>query len=103
MLLISLVRLRGCDRDRPGAHLSSRPTELASQLDAQERSMMQEAGVDSAHFLKYMAEDSGNVAEVRRAQTVANALAFLTQPSHTRTGRQLFGASAAKGARVVQH
>lgn len=36
--------------------------EIAHQLDALERQVMEESGVDSVDYLKYMAEDSGNVA-----------------------------------------
>jgi ataxin-3 len=36
--------------------------EIAQGLDAQERVAMAEEGVESADFLRYMAEDSGNVA-----------------------------------------
>lgn len=36
---------------------------IARQLDAKERQLMAEAGTDTNDFLKYMAEDSGNVAD----------------------------------------
>eukprot|EP00271_Cylindrocystis_brebissonii_P002636 TRINITY_DN13402_c0_g1_i1.p1 TRINITY_DN13402_c0_g1~~TRINITY_DN13402_c0_g1_i1.p1 ORF type:complete len:389 (-),score=57.76 TRINITY_DN13402_c0_g1_i1:700-1866(-) len=36
---------------------------LAQNLDSKEREMMMVGGVDSADYLRYMAEDSGNVAE----------------------------------------
>mmetsp|Transcript_33766 Transcript_33766/g.63599 ORF Transcript_33766/g.63599 Transcript_33766/m.63599 type:complete len:428 (+) Transcript_33766:120-1403(+) len=35
---------------------------IAADLDAQERNLMSEGGLDSADFLRYVAEDSGNVA-----------------------------------------
>eukprot|EP00897_Mesotaenium_endlicherianum_P000291 jgi/Mesen1/10262/ME000778S09601 len=35
---------------------------LASGLDAREREMMEESGVDSADYLRFVAEDSANVA-----------------------------------------
>ena len=36
--------------------------EIAAEFDQRERDLMKEAGVDSADFLRYMAEDSGNAA-----------------------------------------
>ncbi len=33
--------------------------EIAAEFDQRERDLMKEAGVDSADFLRYMAEDSG--------------------------------------------
>jgi ataxin-3 len=35
---------------------------IATEFDERERALMREAGVESADFLKYMAEDSGNAA-----------------------------------------
>ena len=37
-------------------------TAIAVELDERERNLMRESGVESADFLKYMAEDSGNAA-----------------------------------------
>jgi ataxin-3 len=37
-------------------------TAIAVEFDEREKNLMREAGVDSADFLKYMAEDSGNAA-----------------------------------------
>ena len=36
--------------------------DIAAEFDLRERDLMKEAGVDSADFLRYMAEDSGNAA-----------------------------------------
>lgn len=36
--------------------------DIAAEFDQRERDLMKEAGVDSADFLRYMAEDSGNAA-----------------------------------------
>jgi hypothetical protein len=36
---------------------------VARSLDEQERQMMLEMGTDTPEFLRYMAEDSGNVAD----------------------------------------
>ena len=36
--------------------------EIAAEFDQRERDLMKEAGVDSADFMRYMAEDSGNAA-----------------------------------------
>eukprot|EP01104_Vermistella_antarctica_P010439 TRINITY_DN2791_c0_g1_i1.p1 TRINITY_DN2791_c0_g1~~TRINITY_DN2791_c0_g1_i1.p1 ORF type:complete len:482 (-),score=105.20 TRINITY_DN2791_c0_g1_i1:119-1564(-) len=50
--------------------------QFAQRLDAREREMMQESGTDSADYLKYIAEDSGNVADDGNfsVQTLAEAL-----------------------------
>ena len=37
-------------------------TAIAVEFDERERNLMRESGVESADFLKYMAEDSGNAA-----------------------------------------
>jgi ataxin-3 len=37
-------------------------SQIALELDRSEREMMAESGLDSSDYLKYMAEESGNVA-----------------------------------------
>ena len=37
--------------------------QIAREFDEKEKNMMLESGFDSRDFLKYMAEDSGNVAD----------------------------------------
>jgi len=50
---------------------------IAREFDDKERQVMMEMGADTAEFLKYMAEDSGNVAEDGNysIQVIARALA----------------------------
>lgn len=55
--LAGLHRRALCQQGHPPA-----ATQIAHELDQLEHQLMREAGVDSHDFLKFMAEESGNVA-----------------------------------------
>ncbi len=48
--------------------------EIAQSLDAQEQVAMAEDGVETAAYLKYLAEDSGNVAGATSVTRASDAL-----------------------------
>ena len=59
-LMVTVLVLVHCNP--PECH-STHSLQIAQELDQMERAFMTEGGVDSADFLNFMGEDSGNVAE----------------------------------------
>ena len=59
---LSVTVLVLCSANLQKCH-SAHSLQIAQELDQMERAFMTEGGVDSADFLKFMGEDSGNVAE----------------------------------------